>query len=106
MTSYDFSVSLTAIMTTAHGALDTAGMIHDTDVADHLPGVSVVGSAVVGAAVAEFADRWNLGLESLVADTEEMATRLAAVAATYAGFEEQGSALAREVIDAIGGTRR
>ena len=90
MPSYDFEVDLQALATAAQGMADTVQLLKDKDVEDLVPTEGMLGSAVVWDAVAEFKDRWELGLNNLVGDVEEMAGRLGQVATNYAQFDVDG----------------
>lgn len=88
--SYDFSVDLQALVKAAQGTAEAIQVMRDKDVEDFVPTEDACGSAVVWAAVAEFKDRWERGLNDMVRDVEEVSGRLGKVAMTYAEFDRQG----------------
>jgi hypothetical protein len=90
MPSYDFAVDLRALIEAAKGTAEAVQLMKDKDVEDFVPTEQACGSSVVWDAVAEFKDRWELGVNELVGDVEEISGRLGKVAMAYADFDEKG----------------
>lgn len=90
MPSYDFEVDLQSLVDAARGASDTVALFKDKDVRDLVPSTGDLGSDVVSGAVEEFRARWELGMNNLVRDVEEMAGRLGKIAMNYADFDAAG----------------
>ncbi|MGH8869770.1 MAG: hypothetical protein ACRDYU_17475 [Actinomycetes bacterium] len=90
MPSYDFEVDLQSVAEAAKGMADTIQLFKDQDVEDLVPTEDDVGHEAVWGAVSEFKDRWELGMNNLVEDVEEMAGRLGKIAMNYAEFDEEG----------------
>lgn len=91
MPSYDFAVDLAALITAAQKAGEAIQDVKDHDVEDFVPGPDALGSDTVWAAVEEFKDRWERGVNDMVGDVEEVAGRLGKVAMTYAEFDTAGA---------------
>ncbi|MFC6287287.1 WXG100 family type VII secretion target [Nocardioides sp. GCM10027113] len=90
MPSYDYEVDLQSLAAAASGLNDSVQLMRDHDVEDLVPGEADLGSAVVWAAVEEFRNRWEEGLNNLVHDVEEMAGRLGRIAMNYHEADQRG----------------
>jgi hypothetical protein len=88
--AYDFEVDLAALADAARGTAETVQLFKDQDVEDLVPSSGDLGSEVVAAAVETFRSRWELGMNNLVRDTEEISGRLGKVAANYADLDAAG----------------
>ncbi|MFC5997811.1 hypothetical protein ACFP6A_03605 [Quadrisphaera sp. GCM10027208] len=82
-----FSVDLDALQDAGRGISDAVAEFGRTDVVDLLPSAAAVGHDGLSAALAEFDDRWERGVNHLLADTEEIGVRLAETVACYAETE-------------------
>lgn len=90
MPSYDFEVDLETLVEAAQGTAETVQLFKDKDVHDLIPSAGDVGSDVVWGALDEFKNRWELGMNNLVRDVEEISGRLGQVASSYAEFDTEG----------------
>lgn len=96
MPSYDFEVDLPSLVEAAQGLNESLQLFRDKDVEDLVPTEDDLGSDVVWGAVDEFKNRWELGLNNLCHDVEEMAGRLGKIAMNYAELDKEGQdAMAR-----------
>lgn len=105
MPSYDFEVDLQSLVSAAKGTSETVQLFKDKDVEDLVPSESDLGSSVVWAAVDEFKNRWEEGMNNLVQDVEEMAGRLSKIAMNYAEFDKAGNEKLTAVADTVRGVR-
>ncbi len=105
MPSYDFEVDLIALERAARGVADTVEFFKDKDVEDLVPVESAVGHEAVWGALAEFKDRWELGLNTLMRDVEEAAGRLGMVLRNYAQFDKTGAETLHAVAKDVGAVR-
>lgn len=105
MPSYDFSVDLESLVGAAKGVVDTVQLFKDKDVEDLVPAEGDLGSDVVWAAVEEFKNRWELGMNNLKEDMEEAGGRLAKIASNYAKFDQEGNAKLESVAGDLSGFR-
>lgn len=102
MPSYDFEVDLQALMQAAEGTAETIQAMRENDVEDFVPTEGMVGHPAVWDAVREFKDRWERGINDMVADVEEVSGRLGKVANTYATFDAEGYQAFNTLTAAIG----
>lgn len=100
MPSYDFEVDLESIGKAAQGLAETVQLFKDKDVEDLVPTEGDLGSPVVWAAVDEFKNRWEEGVNHLCQDVEEMAGRLGKIAMNYYETDKAGF----DALHAVAGT--
>ena len=100
MPSYDFEVDLESIGKAAQGLAETVQLFKDKDVEDLVPTEGDLGSPVVWAAVDEFKNRWEEGVNHLCQDVEEMAGRLGKIAMNYYETDRAGF----DALHAVAGT--
>jgi hypothetical protein len=105
MPSYDFEVDLQSLVRAAQGTAETVQLFKDEDVEDLVPSEGDLGSETVWAAVEEFKDRWEEGMNNLVGDVEEMAGRLGKIAMNYAEFDKDGRTRFGGVASEVAGLR-
>jgi len=87
---YDFEVDLQSLGAAAQGLSETVQLFKDRDVEDLVPTRDALGSDVVWAAVDEFKNRWEEGVNNLCHDVEEMAGRLGKIAMNYHESDRTG----------------
>lgn len=90
MPSYDFAVDLESLIKAAQGTAETVELFHDKDVSDLVPDKGSLGSDTVWDAVDDFQERWEMGMNNLCKDVEEIAGRLGKIAMNYAEFDKDG----------------
>lgn len=90
MPSYDFEVDLQTLAKAAQGTSEAVSLFREKDVEDLVPAKGDLGSDVVWAAVEEFKDRWERGMNNLVEDADEIAGRLGKIAMNYADLDRNG----------------
>jgi hypothetical protein len=78
-----FYVDFAALQAAAEGVTDVLGAMATRKVSDVDASKSAFGNDGLGAAVADFCDRWNIGVGHLVSDAQEMADRLIASVNAY-----------------------
>lgn len=100
MPSYDFEVDLESIGKAAQGLAETVQLFKDKDVEDLVPTEGDLGSPVVWAAVDEFKNRWEEGVNNLCQDVEEMSGRLGKIAMNYFETDKAG----HDALSALKGT--
>ena len=105
MPSYDFEVDLESLVAAAQGIMETVQLFRDKDVEDLVPSKDDLGNDTAWAAVEEFKDRWERGMNNLVGDIEEAGGRLAKIASNYAGFDQDGNAKLTSVAADLNGFR-
>ncbi|WP_116115983.1 hypothetical protein [Austwickia chelonae] len=91
MPSYDFEVDLQALGDAADKLGQVLTRFQDTDVCDVAPTEADVAHEVAWGGISEFVDRWQLGIDALREDTEELSAVLNKVAAEYVSFERRGA---------------
>lgn len=101
MPSYDFEVDLESLVAAAKGASETIQLFRDKDVEDLVPTEDDLGSDIVWAAVEEFKDRWERGMNNLVEDAQEASGRLAKIAQNYARFDTEGHDLLAKAANGV-----
>lgn len=97
----DFSVNLSGMITLIENTGELCDLLWEPDVEDFLPmGVSLnsasdeaertgfYGTSDVVEALSEFSSRWDLGLNQMKADLQEIQGRLAGVTQAYSGLLE------------------
>lgn len=97
----DFSVNLSGMITLIENIGELCDLLWESDVEDFLPmGVSLnsasdeaertgfYGTSDVVEALSEFSSRWDLGLNQMKADLQEIQGRLAGVTQAYSGLLE------------------
>jgi hypothetical protein len=90
MPSYDFAVDLESLIKAAQGTAETVELFHDKDVSDLVPDEGSLGNGTVWDAVNDFQERWEMGMNNLCKDVEEIAGRLGKIAMNYAEFDKAG----------------
>jgi hypothetical protein len=90
MPSYDFAVDLESLIKAAQGTAETVELFHDKDVSDLVPDQGSLGNDTVWGAVDDFQERWEMGMNNLCKDVEEIAGRLGKIAMNYAEFDKSG----------------
>lgn len=90
MPDYDYEVDLQSLGKAAQGLSETVQLFKDKDVEDLVPSKDDLGSDVVWAAVEEFKNRWEEGVNNLCQDVEEMAGRLGKIAMNYYDADQTG----------------
>lgn len=88
MPSYDFAVDLESLIKAAQGTAETVELFHDKDVSDLVPDEGSLGNDTVWSAVNDFQERWEMGMNNLCKDVEEIAGRLGKIATNYAEFDK------------------
>lgn len=104
MPSYDFEVDLQSLAKAAKGMADTVQlMMKDNDVEDFVPSESACGNDEVWAAVEEFKDRWEEGMNNLKSDVEDAAGALGKIAMNYMTFDEDSAKSYEPITTAMSG---
>jgi hypothetical protein len=101
MPSYDFAVDLEALIKAAQGTAETVELFHDKDVSDLVPDKGSLGNDTIWGAVDEFQERWEMGMNNLCKDVEEIAGRLGKIATNYAEFDKAGHEKLTGVADGL-----
>lgn len=104
MPDHSFTVDLAALQKAAKGVTDTVQSIKDDDVSDWLPSESQVGHDTVWTALDTFGSRWNVGMENLTNDVEEVGQRLTQVLTTYADYDTASTNRMKRSVKAAGAT--
>jgi hypothetical protein len=86
--SGDFQVDLVALTDAASGVNGTIDMLEEHRVEDIDCPKTAFGHDRLGAAVSDFCDRWQHGVNCLVKDGREVAGRLTASVNTYSQTEQ------------------
>ncbi|WP_379604631.1 hypothetical protein [Quadrisphaera sp. GCM10027208] len=87
-----FGVELDALITAAEGIVAAVQQFKDEDVNDLLPVRAAAGSDDLAAALDEFDDRWERGVNNLMEDVAEVGGRLAETAMEYLEAERRVAA--------------
>jgi hypothetical protein len=81
--SYGYYVDLSAMHSTIEGIQQTLDALSVSAVRDIDPPTEAFGHEGLGDAVAEFCERWDIGVGHLAGDAAEVGDRLRVTAATY-----------------------
>lgn len=84
-----FRVELDALITAAEGIVAAVQQFKDEDVNDLLPVRSAAGSDDLAAALDEFEDRWERGVNNLMQDVAEIGGRLGETVMEYLEAERR-----------------
>ncbi|NTW41709.1 MAG: hypothetical protein HGA44_17825 [Cellulomonadaceae bacterium] len=90
MANYSFDVDLGALVAASRGMSSAIELMRAKDVADLVPDGAALGHDAVRGATAEFVERWERGITTLVQDVDELAGRLGRVAMNYADMDTAG----------------
>jgi len=85
--SEGFSVDLEALRRAAEGVTDTLDAMATKKVSDIDATKSAFGHDKLAGTVSDFCDRWNIGVEHLAKDGQEVVDRLNASVAAYSHVE-------------------
>jgi hypothetical protein len=84
-----FSVDLAALQKAAEGVTDTLNALATKKVSDIDAQKSAFGHDKLGGTVSDFCERWQIGVEHLAKDGQEVADRLNASVNAYAHVERK-----------------
>lgn len=82
-----FQVDLDALQRAAEGIMDTLDAMATKKVSDIDAAESAFGHDALGATVSDFCERWQIGVEHLAKDGQEIVDRLVASVYAYAHVE-------------------
>jgi hypothetical protein len=99
-----FKVDLTALVKAAEGVNGTVADI-SSDKVSGIPGSqSSYGNDALGSTVADFCSRWQIGVQNLANDANQVASRLALCAVAYATAEKKTVAAISGILQRSNGT--
>lgn len=101
MPSYDFEVDFESLINAAKGTSEAIQTFKDKDVVDLTPMRHDVQSDTVMAAIDEFNERWEEGMNNLMEDVGEIAGRLGKCASEYAKFDEEGNTKLKALVSTM-----
>jgi hypothetical protein len=102
--SEGFKVDLTALVKAAEGVNGTMVGLRDNKVSDIGGSTANYGNAALASAVSGFCSRWEIGVQNLTNDADQIASRLALSAVAYAKAEKTNVALAAGILQRRNGT--
>jgi len=90
--SSGFMVDLTALVKAAEGINGTIAAVSSDKVSGIVGSPGSYGNEALGSAVSDFCSRWQIGVQNLATDANQVAGRLALSAVAYAKAEKKNVA--------------
>lgn len=102
--SNGFKVDITALVKAAEGVNGTIADISSDKVSGICGDQSSYGNGNLAGTCSDFCSRWQIGVQSLVTDVSQVATRLALSAVAYANAEKKNIAAVSGILQSPSGT--
>jgi hypothetical protein len=99
-----FKVDLTALLKAAEGVNGTIADISSDKVSGIAGAQSCYGNDTLGGTVSDFCSRWQIGVQNLASDANQIASRLALSAVAYATAEKKNIAAISGIMQRSNGT--
>jgi hypothetical protein len=98
-----FEVDLSALRQVARGMSDTVSGFGGQRVRDGMPAAEALAHDGLAAALGDFAERWERGIDVLRADGEQFGTRIADTADAYEQADHQAAGLFAAILRRLDG---
>lgn len=98
-----FAVDIDGLQLAASGVTETLIAVNQHKVSDIDADKSAFGHDRLAGTVADFCDRWSIGVGHLAKDDGEIAERLLRAAIAYAGVDRQGANMSNGILRVLSG---